>query len=233
MKMRGGLVRAVFCLVYGVAVCSCSRPERRWWCSQDVATQKYGCEQVDEYASIKLEGRELSIEYDCMSAPQVEFSDPEDMFCTPQVSQGGDFDDGTVPRFHCYGNEQPRPGEITYSCQPYWMWEPAARRQGGAGWFLWLALQSHGFERDQRFAIAKKFRDVTMVKFQRWIAQITPPASPAPDETPNREEEEKAERYLRQELQHEDDVVKRHNERTPTEIKADVAAELKAWQEMK
>jgi hypothetical protein len=155
-----------------------------------------------------------------------------DMFCAPVFgTRSYDFDDGTAPRFHCYGSDDPdaESGDIGYSCEPYWLLKAETRRQKGAGWFLWLALQESGAERDQLFDIARRFRERQIADIESNLRRVAEPA-PTPDERVSEKELEKEIEESDKILHQLDETEARHNSRTPQEIKSSVERELDDWQ---
>ena len=124
----------------------------------------------------------LAIAYRCAGQDVDWYEDQtRDFICEPVFSRyAGLFADGTAPRFHCFGYDQPSDEKkdddtpVDFHCEPYWEKAPKARARERAGWNLWLALQMGGPERTHLLASATQISEREMEKWGREFDSHTP-----------------------------------------------------------
>lgn len=185
--------------------------------------------------------RTLALAWSCGSHTAYEDDGTRDFECRPQLSKPATkFDDGTAPRFHCFGtNDEGDEEHVAFHCEPYWTLGSDERRKRGSGWFLWLGLQTDGQEREMLLAVANQIGDKESKQAEKKIraieAEMQALPSPEPTMSDAQEEEENASllKEIEKEVETSAAVESSRRARSPKQIDEAVEAEKRAWEESK
>lgn len=239
---RGIHVTNLIMLLLVVALAAgCSRStspgqawERPWDCFRGVDRTYYGCTELsgDQQPTWsdweRNSANKLSIAYRCVSQKYEPEDDPLDFICEPEFSlPARQFDDGTAPRFHCFGtNDDSDDERVQFGCEPYWKIRREVRHQNGSGWFLWLALQANGEERQRLLAVANRMEEREVKEFQQEMNRTGEAgAKKSAPESSEIDQQKQVERLLRK-WEQED---KARKSRTREEISRAVQREEDEW----
>lgn len=243
---------AALCRLAG-AGCSNSPTESDspWTCRRSEG--HFGCDAIRDrkanligWAQWNAENEQtLAVAWSCGPATGSEDDGGRDFDCRPELSKGAaKFDDGTAPRFHCFGTDDTTNADLVdFHCEPYSTLKPNERRQRGSGWFLWLGLQTDGQEREMLLAVANQIADKETNQTEKKIRAIEATieaemrASPSPEPTMSEAQEEEENARLLKEIEGEIEtsaaVESSRKARSPKQIGEAVEAEKRAWEEGK
>lgn len=159
-----------------------SRWKRPWTCFP-LEDARYNCtlEENVTWAEWKQQSEgKLAIAYRCVAQSRDDDDEPYDVTCKPVPSRSANrFEDGTVPRFHCFGTYDESDAETEpFSCSPYWALTTEVRKKRGSGWFLWLALQENDRRQEGLMAVARRLERVEREDLIRELRQPTPSPEP-------------------------------------------------------
>jgi hypothetical protein len=211
--------------------------ERPWECNQgDVEVYKCGEISVQNHQPTWNEWEDLhksdsTIAYECTTLYFDPEYDPDDFICKPFFSRNVvKYDDGTAPRFHCFGTNNDDEDYASFHCDPYWELKLGVRKARGTGWFLWLSLQSNGEEARQFRAVADRFEQQSVEQLEALLKQYNK-SRPA-DATPTMNASmiknilKQGENMLKEEKAREKQLASRSLQ----EIQAEISNDLLKWQ---
>jgi hypothetical protein len=174
----------------------------------------------------KINADSLAIAYECVTQNfDIDF-DPYDFICKPTFSLNArKYDDGTAPRFHCYGSHDTDSDYAEFRCSPYWVDKAGFQKESGSGWFLWLALQRDGLERKLLLDVASDYQKRESEKANREISEMVKnPLTPEPTSNVS-ESLYQIQKWLKQSEQEES----KRKSRSAAEVQKEIMTEINEW----
>jgi hypothetical protein len=202
----------------------------------------YSCKESDDKGSQltwseweSTNDRRFAIAYECVTQDFDPEYDPYDFLCKPRFSKKAiKFDDDTAPRLHCLGtNDDTDSDKVSFHCEPYWELKDEVRRKRGSGWFMWLALQVDGYEREALLEEAQSREKQFGLEIQREldsaINSTVRKKSKSDLEAERSENDREAAEVLKM-LNESESRDKARAARSREEIRNEIQSEIKSWQ---